>query len=149
MGRICEPIGNPLGLSNDVLAVLTGVLVGSIVCGIIIASAVAYLKYKKNHSHQGTETNSEVDDTPERKDFIKQIEILKPSAPVFLSMMNDTRRQLRELHQEGDNTAAAAYKPVVRDLAKILILLNKPKEQLVPPDDWEHLYNWAEKTLKR
>lgn len=64
-------------------------------------------------------------------------------------MLNDTRRQLRELHRAGDNNAIAAYKPVVRDLAKILLLLNRPQEKICLPDDWEHLFQWAEKTLKR
>lgn len=64
-------------------------------------------------------------------------------------MLNDTRRQLRELHKNGDLSALTAYRPVVRDLAKILLLLNRKSETIFVPDDWEQLFNWAEKALRR
>nr|CAH7752416.1 unnamed protein product [Callosobruchus chinensis] len=38
---------------------------------------------------------------------------------------------------------------VVRDLAKILLLLNRPIDKIAVPDDWEHLFGWAEKALNR
>lgn len=149
MGRICVQIGNILGISNDTLTILTGVLCGSLLCLILIGTAFVYVKYKRRNVQQTIDTGSELDDTPERRDFLKQIETIRPYAHTFLDMLNDTRRQMRELYNEGDNTALAAYRPVVRDLAKLLLLLNRPIERIAIPDDWEHLYNWAEKTLKR
>lgn len=149
MGRVCVHTGNFLGVSNETLTVLTGILCGSFLCLLIIISVVTYLRLKKRNLQRNVETGSDLDDSPERRDFVKQIEVLKPYAHMFLDMLNDTRRQLRELHNEGDSTALAAYRPVVRDLAKILILLNRPTERLAIPEDWEHLFSWAEKTLKR
>lgn len=151
MGKICVHRGSFLGLSNESLTILTGVLSGTICCVIIISIAAIYVHRKRKAliSQSGTETASEVDDTPERKEFLKQLEVLKPYAGNFLDILNDTRRQLRESHNDGDNSAAAVYKPIVRDLAKILLILNRSSDSMAIPDDWEHLFNWAEKTLKR
>lgn len=149
MGRMCVHTGNFLGLSNETLAVFTGVVSGTLICLLLIAIAVMYVKYKRKTEQNSIETGSELDDSPERKDFLKQLETLRPFAQDFLDMLNDTRRQVRELHKQGDTCAISAYKPVVRDLAKILLLVNKPVECVAVPDDWEHLFNWAEKTLKR
>lgn len=38
---------------------------------------------------------------------------------------------------------------MIRDLAKILLLINKPVELIIIPEDWEHLFRWADKALKR
>lgn len=149
MGRICFRSGNFLGLTRDGLAVLTGILAGIALCLLMIALAVAYVKYKRKQQQNTLDTNSDVDDSPERRDFVKQLETLRPYAQNYLDMLNDTRRQLRELHRQGDCSAMAAYKPVVRDLAKILLLLNRPVERVAVPEDWEHLFHWAEKALKR
>ncbi|CAH0563459.1 unnamed protein product [Brassicogethes aeneus] len=149
MGKVCVHNGNFLGLSTNAIAVLTGVFTGVILCTIFILLAGVYLRYKRKKFPPLSETSSELDDGRDRKDFIKQLETLRPYAKNYLDMLNDTRKQLRELHQNGDNNAISAYKPVLRDLAKILILLNKPTEKITVPDDWEHLFNWAEKALKR
>lgn len=118
-------------------------------CALIVAGAIVYVRRKQKSAQNHVETSSDLDDTPERRDFVKQLETLRPYAQNYLDMLNDTRRQVRELHQQGDTGAIAAYKPVIRDLAKILLLLNKPVDRTAMPDDWEHLFNWAEKTLKR
>lgn len=154
MGRICVDIGNIIGISNDTMTILIGTLSGCILCIFLIGIAYIYVRYKRKILLQQQHVNnmdnvSELDDTPERRDFLKQIETIRPYARTFLDMLNDTRRQMRELYNEGDNTALAAYRPVVRDLAKILLLLNRPIDRMTIPDDWEHLYNWSEKTLKR
>lgn len=138
-----------MGLSPEGASILVGILCGLLFCGIMITLAGLYLRYKRKYLPQIVETNSDVDDSPERRDFIKQLETLRPYSYTFLEMLNDTRRQMRELHQIGDNTAASAYKPVIRDLAKILLLLNRPVDMLAVPEDWDHLYRWAEKVLKR
>lgn len=149
MGRVCTHNGNLLGLSSNALTVVTGFFAGIIMCLLAFVAAIIYFKYRRKHSPQISDTSSETDDTPERKDFLKQLETLRPYAQSYLDMLNDTRQQIRQLHQDGDNSAISAYKPVVRDLAKILLLLNRPIEKIQIPDDWEHLFHWAEKTLKR
>lgn len=149
IGKVCQHNGNFLGLSANALAVLSGVAAGTLLCTVFITTAVAYIKYRRKQLPQLSETSSEIDDSPERKDFVKQLETLRPYAENYLDMLNDTRRQVRELHREGDNGAISAYRPVIRDLAKILLLLNRPIDRIVVPDDWEHLFNWAEKALHR
>lgn len=149
MGQMCVRSNSFMGLSADAASVLTGIICGLVLCVVIVLGAMFYLKHKRKTLIQTSETNSDLDDSPERKDFLKQLEILRPNAETFLEMLNDTRRQMRELHQEGDNAAASVYKPVIRDLAKVLILLNRPVEVLAVPDDWEHLYNWAEQVVRR
>lgn len=149
IGKICQHNGNFLGLSSNALAVLSGVATGTLLCTVFITSAVAYIKYRRKQFPQLSETSSELDDSPEKRDFLKQLETVRPYAQVYLDMLNDTRRQVRELHREGDNGAISAYRPVIRDLAKILLLLNRPIERIALPDDWEHLFNWAEKALHR
>lgn len=151
MGKVCVHSGYIGGLSAEHAAILIGVLTGALICVVIIISGVVYLRHKRrNMSTLSSETMSDIEDSPERKDFIKQLEILRPQASMFLSMLNDTRRQIRELHINGDNAAITAYRPVVRDLAKILLLLNRNVDRIqVIPDDWDHLFSWGEKVLKR
>ncbi|XP_044252529.1 uncharacterized protein LOC123003670 [Tribolium madens] len=149
MGRICVHNGNFLGLPSETATVLTGVIAGTVLCAILIGSAVIYLRIRRKNMPQNIDTSSDLDDSPERRDFLKQLETLKPYAQTYLDMLNDTRRQVRELHRTGDTHALAAYKPVLRDLAKILLILNRKSDRVAVPDDWEHLFNWAEKTLKR
>ncbi|KAG5892861.1 hypothetical protein JTB14_022182 [Gonioctena quinquepunctata] len=149
IGRVCQHNGNFLGLSTNTLAVLTGVITGTVLCTVFITIVVVYIKYKRKNVPPISETSSEIDDSPEKKDFLKQLETLRPYSSNYLDMLNDTRRQIRELHRECDSSAIAAYRPVIRDLAKILLLLNRPVEKIAMPDDWDHLLNWAEKALKR
>lgn len=151
MGKMCVHSGYVAGLTAENAAILVGVLTGTLICIVIITSGIFFLRYKKrNVSNLTSETPSDIEDSPERKDFLKQLEILRPQAPTFLNMLNDTRRQIRELHVNGDNAAITAYRPVVRDLAKILLLLNRNVETItVIPEDWDHLFSWGEKVLKR
>ncbi|XP_018323653.1 uncharacterized protein LOC108735905 isoform X2 [Agrilus planipennis] len=149
LGRICVHSGYFLGLSGKIVTVVVGSFCGLVISVCVIAGAVAYLRYKRKRLRERLDTNSDLDDKPEERDFMKQLETLRPYSHTFLDMLNDARRQLRELRLEGDNLAVSAYKPVVRDLAKILLLLNRPLEKIAMPDDWEHLFNWAEKALKR
>lgn len=54
-------------------------------------------------------------DTPERREFVKHLSALRCEAPVFLAMLNDTRRQVRELyHTSGRrDSAVQAYRSVL------------------------------------
>ncbi|KAF5277215.1 hypothetical protein FQR65_LT03921 [Abscondita terminalis] len=146
MGQICKQTN---GISLETISILIGIVCGTIISVFMVTFAIIYLKRKRSYLHYIIETNSDVDDSPEKRDFVKQLESFRPYARTFLEMLNDTRRQIREVHGEGDNTAASAYKPIVRDLAKILLLLNRPIEMLVVPDDWDRLHRWAEILLHR
>lgn len=149
MGRICVHNGNFLGLPSTTVTIFAGILTGTVLCILLIGSAVIYLKRKRKNLPQNIETCSELDDSPERKDFLKQLETLRPFAENYLDMLNESRRQIRELFKNGDPGGLTAYKPILRDLARILFLLNRRTDRIIVPDDWEHLFNWAEKALKR
>lgn len=49
----------------------------------------------------------------DRMEFFKQLEKLRPEATVFLSMLNETRKQVRELRGPGrQHSAIQAYRYV-------------------------------------
>lgn len=42
------------------------------------------------------------------------------------------------------------FRPVLKDLSRILILLNRPEDRIgLPPADWETLLAWGERVLRR
>ncbi|KAG8264103.1 hypothetical protein J6590_017118 [Homalodisca vitripennis] len=90
-------------------------------------------------------------DDSERPEFLKHLSSLRSDAPVFLAMLNETRRQVRELRRPNrQDSTIQAYKPVLKDLSRILILLNRREERLgPPPPDWETLLAWGERVLRR
>ena len=53
-----------------------------------------------------------VGDASERGEFLKYLWALRPEAPVFLAMLNDTRRQVRNLLQahSSKHSAVQAYR---------------------------------------
>ncbi|XP_072152345.1 uncharacterized protein T48 isoform X2 [Bemisia tabaci] len=90
-------------------------------------------------------------DDSERPEFLKHLATLRGEAPIFLAMLNETRRQVRELRRPSrQDSAIQAYKPVLKDLSRILILLNRRDEKIdTPPADWETLLAWGERVLRR
>ncbi|XP_053680810.1 uncharacterized protein LOC128731703 [Anopheles nili] len=143
MGRVCHPVG----MSGSFLAAIVGIVAGAILCVLLIVGALAVLRRRQKRKKY---RESFIDENIDRLEFLRQLDELRPQAEYFLQMLNDTRRQIRKLHLAGDSAGAATYHPVVRDLAKILILLNKPIELInAPPHDWQRLYVWAERVLDR
>lgn len=143
MGRICT-----LGITNSIQAIFIGVLCGAILCFLIVIFGIFVFKRKQYKIHKKSVKESLIDDEYDKNEFFKQLDDLRPQAEYFLHMLNDTRKQIRKLHVAGDNTAAAKYYPIIRDLAKILILLNRPVELIEgPPHDWNRLLLWAERIL--
>lgn len=52
-------------------------------------------------------------DDSERPEFLKHLVSLRREAPVFLAMLNETRRQVRELRRPNRNDSTIqAYKSV-------------------------------------
>ncbi|XP_063705783.1 uncharacterized protein LOC134834906 isoform X2 [Culicoides brevitarsis] len=141
MGRICYPVG----LSGSFLTALVGVTLGAILCFTMLLVAASMIR--KKHRRRIVR-NALIDDTISRHEFLRQLSELRPQSEYFLQMLNDTRRQVRKLHLSEDAQSASIYNPVIRDLAKILILLNRPVELLhEAPHDWNRLYSWAERAL--
>ncbi|XP_053659052.1 uncharacterized protein LOC128708119 [Anopheles marshallii] len=143
MGLVCHPVG----MSGSFMAAIVGIVAGAILCVVLIVGVLAVLRRRQKRKKY---RESFIDENIDRLEFLRQLEELRPQAEYFLQMLNDTRRQIRKLHLAGDSAGAATYHPVVRDLAKILILLNKPIELInAPPHDWQRLYVWAERVLDR
>ncbi|XP_026470588.1 uncharacterized protein LOC113374838 [Ctenocephalides felis] len=135
------PAYGPGGLSGAGLAVVIGACAGGVVCLIIITAGILIAKYRKRPQKK---INSQ------RAEFLKELDRLRPQSYCLLAILNDIRRQIREVHANGDTTAALTYWPVVRDLAKLLYLLNRPVETIVNvPNDWKKLNQWAEKLITR
>lgn len=158
MGRICYETGF-FGLPGQTLAIVVGTVSGAAICMGVMLGSFLYLRnrrhrisktmsFSSNSAHNGSLDT----DTPERREFMKHLSALRCEAPVFLAMLNDTRRQVRELcHTSGrGESAIQAYRPVLTDLAWILTLLNRPEHLLMsPPSDWEKLLAWGERVLRR
>lgn len=143
MGRVCQTNG----YSDPMLATIVGLTIGSIICLLMLVLGVVMIKRKHRRK---TLRNTMVMDTIEREEFVKHLEELRPNAQYFLAMLNDTRCQIRKLYLSGDHIGANSYRSVVRDLAKILLLINKPVQVITqPPQDWHRLYIWALHILDR
>ncbi|ALC46777.1 T48 [Drosophila busckii] len=144
MGRVCVPTG----YSGPLMAALAGLLGGFLVCLSLLAVAVLLVRRKRRRKSVKQKLINE--STLDRADFMRQLNEMRPNAEYFLAMLNDTRRQIRKLYLSGEVAAANSYRPIVRDLAKLLILLNRPIELIpTPPHDWPRLYAWSEQALER
>ncbi|XP_032669366.1 uncharacterized protein LOC116843229 [Odontomachus brunneus] len=151
MGRICRETGYMFGLTGSQVAILVGVVSGATICiFIIVCGAIVVHRRKK----RAAKLVQQYEDSAERREFLKHLATLRGEANTFLAMLNDTRRQVRELYYSGNNGDGAvgiqAYRPVLRDLARILVLVNRRDDEIpLPPDDWQRLFSWAERLLRR
>lgn len=144
MGKVCKP--NSIA-ANALFVTVVGITFGMIFCSILVITVIYCLRKRRRRK---SIRDTLIDEDSVRNDFLRQLEELRPNAQYFLGMLNDTRRQIRKLHVSGDTMGAQAYRPVVRDLAKILLLVNKPIELLPgPPPDWLRLFMWAQRILDR
>lgn len=134
---------------------VVGALIGIFLCVLTAVTLGLYCKFYKQPRHAlstpppsltGTHSSQGSDESG-CLEYIKLIAELRPQAPVFLDMLNDTRRQVRNL---PSRSALQPYKPVLKDLSRILIILNRPERKLgPPPPDWETLLAWANRVLNR
>ncbi|XP_070579507.1 uncharacterized protein [Ptychodera flava] len=81
-----------------------------------------------------------------RIEFLRQVSELKPHAETFLKMLNDVRKRYRGL--KHGNPRAGSYKAVMRDLSRVLFILNKKETSLKMPPDGNELLKWAARILK-
>lgn len=144
MGKVCYPTN----VTNSIQTVFIGIICGALLCFVIVLLGVMVFKRKHQKMNKKSIKDQLIDDEYDRHEFIRQLDELRPHAECFLHMLNDTRKQIRKSHISGDNTASAKFYPIVRDLAKILILLNRPVELIDgPPHDWNRLLLWADRIL--
>lgn len=147
MGRICFSSPN---VHNLMQTALIGIVCGALLCFLIILMGVVMFRRKQQKMHRKSTKDQLIDDEYDRHEFIRQLDELRPHAEYFLFMLNDTRKQIRRAYITGDTAASARFYPIIRDLAKILILLNRPVELIDgPPHDWNRLLLWAERILSQ
>ncbi|XP_077980479.1 uncharacterized protein LOC144435741 [Glandiceps talaboti] len=82
----------------------------------------------------------------DKTEFLRQVSELKPHAETFLKMLNDVRKRYRSTKQ--GNPKATTYKAVMRDLSRVLFILNKKESALKMPPDGNQLMKWAAHSLK-
>lgn len=100
-------------------------------------------------SVSATNPGFERDVSPEKlaEEFNEKLNALRERAPTFLQMLNDMRRRLKELPPDHQNVAQ--YKAVMRDVTRLLYILNKRPENVEIPPDGVKLLSWAERILQR
>ncbi|XP_049851118.1 uncharacterized protein LOC126325294 isoform X1 [Schistocerca gregaria] len=149
-GRVCRDAG----LGGRSLAVIVGSCGGAAVCAGMLLAGLLYLHCRRRRLVKrlgaAEDAARRAAEGPERAALLRQLSSLRVDAPVFLAMLNDTRRQVRLLQGSTTESVLQAYRPVLRDLARILILLNRQESQIrYPPKDWETLLSWGERVLRR
>lgn len=144
MGRICHQSS----FYNSMQTLIAGGICGAFLCFLFVFIGVLMFKRKQHKMNKKSIKDQLIDDEYDRHEFVRQLDELRPYAEYFLHILNDTRKQIRKSYVSGDKTVAAKYHPIVRDLAKILILLNRPVELIDgPPHDWSRLLQWADRIL--
>ncbi|XP_019850374.1 PREDICTED: uncharacterized protein LOC109581058 [Amphimedon queenslandica] len=83
----------------------------------------------------------------EREEFFERLGVLREQSVVFLRMLNDMRKRLKELPQTSP--AVPQYKNVMRDLTRLLYMLNKKPEKVRIPPDGLRLLIWSEQILNK
>lgn len=83
----------------------------------------------------------------EKEEFFTKLSVLRLHSEMFLKMLNDMRRRLKELPQTSP--ATQQYKNVMRDLTRLLYMLNKKPENVRIPPDGLQLLTWSEQILNR
>lgn len=143
MGRVCRPTSG----ANLLFVTTVGITFGAIVCCCLIVTVLYIMRRRRRKK---TFRDHLIDKNLVRTEFLRQLDELRPSADYLLATLNDTRRQIRKLHVSGDMTGVQAYRPIVSDLAKLLLLINRPVELLTEvPGDWCRLFMWAQRVCDR
>ncbi|XP_033117803.1 uncharacterized protein LOC117117569 [Anneissia japonica] len=107
-----------------------------------------------NSSQKNDEIDGDIDSlnltTPKkvkRDMFLQQISNLRPSATVFLAMSNEVK-MLLDSAKHG-NPRIETFKDVVRDLSRVLFILNKKESDVKMPPDGIELLQWAAAAIKK
>lgn len=88
-----------------------------------------------------------IDPTKMKELFDEKLAFLRSKSLIFLQMLNDMRRRLKEL--PNDHPTVTQYRSVMRDVTRLLYLLNKKPENVDIPPDGLKLLDWAHRILDR
>ncbi|XP_042222664.1 uncharacterized protein LOC121866980 [Homarus americanus] len=159
-------------VSGRELSIIAGAAVGGAVCVGVMIGALLYMRRRTkpppdhpphhHHQHHNPLPRLWRDKRPnttevsvaeeERAEFLGQLATLRGEATNFLEMLTHTRNRFRTLRgpDSPTDTKAKAYRAVVRDLSRVLTLLNRREEHIVTvPGDWRRLMSWATRVLAR
>lgn len=172
MGRVCTERSVLALVSGRDVTIIAGAAVGGAVCVGVVIGALLYMRRRtkpppdnprvdyRHHRYpiprlwrdkRPKATEVSVADE-ERAEFLKQLATLRGEAGNFLEMLSETRNRFRRLGgpDSATDTRAKAYRAVVRDLSRVLTLLNRREEHIVTvPGDWRRLLSWAARVLAR
>ncbi|XP_064082782.1 uncharacterized protein LOC135198780 isoform X2 [Macrobrachium nipponense] len=170
MGRICSEQSMLALVSGRDVGIIAGAAVAGAVCVGVVIGALLYMRRRtkpppdhQRHDHprhvpprlwkdkrpNATEVSVAGE---ERAEFLEQLKSLRGEADNFLEMLSETRNRFRRLGgpDSATDTKAKAYRAVVRDLSRVLTLLNRREEHIVTvPADWRRLLSWAARVLAR
>ncbi|KAK8722691.1 hypothetical protein OTU49_012170, partial [Cherax quadricarinatus] len=169
MGRVCTERSVLALVSGRDLSIIAGAAVGGAVCVGVIIGALLYMRRRAkphpdqpppDHPHHYPLPRLWRDKRPkttevsvadeERAEFLQQLDGLRGEASNFLEMLTHTRNRFRTLRgpDSPTDTKAKAYRAVVRDLSRVLTLLNRRDEHILTvPGDWRRLLTWAARVL--
>ncbi|KAK3852333.1 hypothetical protein Pcinc_041078 [Petrolisthes cinctipes] len=180
MGRVCTERSMLALVSGRDVTIIAGSAVGGAVCVGVVIGALLYMRrrtkpspdHQQHHQHQQGHQNHHHHRYPlprlwrdkrpnttekpvaveERAEFLEQLACLRGEAANFLEMLNHTRNRFRTLGgpDSPTDTKTKAYRAVVRDLSRVLTLLNRREEHILTvPGDWRRLLSWAVRVLAR
>nr|XP_027226508.1 uncharacterized protein LOC113818516 [Penaeus vannamei] len=153
MGRVCTERSVLALVSGRDVTIIAGAAVGGAVCVGVVIGALLYMRRRtkpppdnprvdyRHHRYpiprlwrdkRPKATEVSVADE-ERAEFLKQLATLRGEAGNFLEMLSETRNRFRRLGgpDSATDTRAKAYRAVVRDLSRVLTLLNRREEHIV------------------
>ncbi|XP_037094174.1 uncharacterized protein LOC119114051 [Pollicipes pollicipes] len=146
-------------MTGGELAVLVAALVGAAICIGLVVGAFLFLRVRRkmdplNDRLEARGVDAGTVNDLERIQFLTRLQALRPETQNFLEMLNDTRKKFdSKSGKRRDSTVDTknrAYRSILRDLSRILTLLNRKEEQICTvPADWQRLLGWAERLLKR
>ncbi|XP_050692192.1 uncharacterized protein LOC126983492 [Eriocheir sinensis] len=172
MGRVCTERGMLALVSGRDVTIIAGAAVGGAVCVGVVIGTLLYMRRRAKplpyyppapeprqryplprlwkDKRPNTSEKAVADD--ERAEFLEQLACLRGEANNFLEMLSHTRTKFRSLGGPDSpaDTKAKAYRAVVRDLSRVLTLLNRREEHILTvPGDWRRLLSWAARVLAR
>ncbi|XP_063850741.1 uncharacterized protein LOC135094513 [Scylla paramamosain] len=171
LGRVCKERSMLALISGRDVTIIAGAAVGGAVCVGVVIGALLYMKrrakpppcYPQPEPRQRypiprlwKDKRPNATEKPvaneERVEFLEQLACLRGEATNFLEMLSHTQTRFRSLGSPDSptDTKAKAYRAVVRDLSRVLTLLNRREEHILTvPGDWRRLLSWAARVLAR
>ncbi|CAL4199227.1 unnamed protein product, partial [Meganyctiphanes norvegica] len=89
---------------------------------------------------------------PDREEFFSKLSPLRGEINNFVDILKETRTRFKVPGKpdSATDTKAKSYRAVVRDLSRVVSLMNRKDEHIkTVPQDWRRLLTWAARVLDR